>query len=127
MPEFLKYPTLQDAILMAEQIGVSKIRDLGLLDSALHRPQSELFGEEAYVGFETKAAALLESVIRNQALYDGNKRLGFALLYLFSRMNRRVLVASVEESTAFIVSVAGGEKSLKQIAKWISAHVALDR
>lgn len=127
MPEFFNYPSLHDAILMAEQIGVGNIRDVGLLDSALHRPQSELFGEEAYVGFDIKAAALLESIIGNHALYDGNKRLGFSMLYLFARMNRRVLVASVDESTSFIVSVAAGEQSLEGISEWISKHVIEER
>ena len=52
------------------------VRDHGLLSSAVARPQASAFGEDAYPDLESKAAALLQSLVRNHPLIDGNKRLG---------------------------------------------------
>lgn len=52
------------------------IRDIGLLGSAVARPQTTAFGEDAYPDISTKAAALLHSILNDYALVDGNKRLG---------------------------------------------------
>ena len=69
------YLQLEDLLALMEELGVGPVRDLGLLDSAAHRPQTSLFGEDAYPDLHTKAAVLLESLTRNHALVDGNKRL----------------------------------------------------
>ena len=53
------------------------IRDVGPLGSAVARPQTTAFGEDAYPDIWTKAAALLHSIVKNHALVDGNKRLGW--------------------------------------------------
>ena len=50
------------------------IRDLGLLGSAVARPQATAFAADAYPDVWTKAAALLDSIVNNHALVDGNKR-----------------------------------------------------
>nr|WP_203433393.1 Fic family protein [Jiangella asiatica] len=60
-----------------------EVRDLGLLDAAVHRPRTSLFGAEAYPDLHTKAAAMLESLVRNHALIDGEKRLGWMACYDF--------------------------------------------
>lgn len=51
------------------------IRDIGLLGSAVARPQTTVFGQDAYPDLWSKAAALLQSIVNNHALIDGNKRL----------------------------------------------------
>jgi death on curing protein len=61
-----------------ETIGRAAVRDLGLLDSAAHRPRASAFGEDAYPTLHDKAAVLLEGIVRNRALVDGNKRLAWA-------------------------------------------------
>ncbi|HEY3737177.1 MAG TPA: Fic family protein [Jatrophihabitans sp.] len=70
-----------DDILKAAEIAISPaqvlVRDIGLLESALARPQASAFGEDAYSDLWTKAAALLESLVRNRALIDGNMRLAW--------------------------------------------------
>jgi hypothetical protein len=53
------------------------VRDIGLLGSAAARPQTTAFGDDAYPDIWTKAAALLHSIVKNHALVDGNKRLGW--------------------------------------------------
>lgn len=63
------------------------IRDLGLLASAAVRPQTTAFGEDAYPDLWTKAAALLQSILKNHALIDGNKRLGWLATAVFLELN----------------------------------------
>lgn len=62
---------------LIDDLKVGPIRDVGLLDSALHRPQATVFGVDAYTEIDQKAAVLLESLVRNDALIDGNKRIGW--------------------------------------------------
>jgi death-on-curing protein len=54
------------------------MRDVGLLEAAAARPRATAFGADAYLGIHEKAAALLQSLARNHALVDGNKRLALA-------------------------------------------------
>ncbi|MEQ1874759.1 MAG: Fic family protein [Ilumatobacteraceae bacterium] len=63
------------------------IRDIGLLGSAAARPQTTAFGEDAYPDLITKAAALLQSIVNNHALVDGNKRLGWLATAVFLELN----------------------------------------
>ena len=63
------------------------IRDIGLLGSAAARPQATAFGEDAYPDMITKAAALLQSIVNNHALIDGNKRLGWLATAVFLELN----------------------------------------
>lgn len=54
--------TLEDALALIDDLGVGPVRDLGLLDSAIHRPRVSVFGREAYLDIDVKAAVLLESL-----------------------------------------------------------------
>ena len=63
------------------------IRDLGLLGSAVARPQATAFGVDAYPDIWTNAAALLDSVVSNHALIDGNQRLGWLATAVFLELN----------------------------------------
>ncbi len=63
------------------------IRDVGLLGSAAARPQTTVFGEDAYPDLLTKASALLHSIVNNHALVDGNKRLGWLSTATFLVIN----------------------------------------
>lgn len=63
------------------------VRDVGLLGSAAARPQATVFGEDAYPDLLTKAAALLQSIVNNHALVDGNKRLGWLATAVFLELN----------------------------------------
>ena len=70
---------VEEALRIAERVtgGVPLVRDLGLIESALARPQTSVFGEDAYPTLDDKAAALLQSLVLNHGLVDGNKRLGW--------------------------------------------------
>jgi death-on-curing protein len=116
------YPDLEVFIGQLNRIGLH-VRDVGLLASAIERPQTTLFGEDAYATFELKAAAMVDSIIRNHALIDGNKRSSWFALNYFAMLNRKVVVAEVEEAFEFILSVANKNLSLEQSADWIAQHV----
>jgi death-on-curing protein len=85
------------------------VRDVGLLESALARPQASAFGEEAYPRLHEKAAALLHSLARNHALVDGNKRLALAATIAFYGMNGVRLTATNDEAYDLVIAVASGE------------------
>ncbi len=74
------------------------VRDYGLLESALARPQASAFGEDAYPTAHDKAAAPLHSLARNQALVDGNKRLALAATIAFLGMNGIKLTLSNDQA-----------------------------
>ena len=84
------------------------VRDLGLLESAIARPQATAFGNEVYRALEDKAAALVHSVVRNHALIDDNKRLGLSALIVFLGVNGRRLTLSNDEAYELIIAVAEG-------------------
>jgi hypothetical protein len=61
----IEYLTLDDVLALIDDLGVGPIRDIGLLDSAVHRPQVTVYGDDAYPDLDQKAAVLLESLVRN--------------------------------------------------------------
>ena len=105
------YLTLAELLEVAERAidGDVEVRDHGLLQSALARPQTSAFGEDAYSTLDAKAAALLHSLVRNHALVDGNKRLGLAATIAFLGLNGRRLTFDNEEAYNFVIAVATGE------------------
>lgn len=108
-----------DAALAPQQPAV---RDVGLLESALARPQASAFGEDAYPSMHLKAAALLESIARNHALIDGNKRLAWVAMRFFLALNDSdVRVPAPEVGDEFVRSVAQGQLPLSEIAAQLRA------
>jgi death-on-curing protein len=101
------------------------VRDYGLLESALARPQATAFGADAYPALEEKAAALLHSVVRNHALIDGNKRLGLAATIAFLGLNGRRLTLTNDEAYALVMAVAEGDlDDVPAIAERVRAGTA---
>jgi len=102
---------LEGLLHVAERtLGMAPVvRDHGLLESALGRPQATVFGEDAYIGIHEKAAALLHSLARNHALVDGNKRLALAATIAFYGINGFRLTLSSDEAYRLVMSVATGE------------------
>ena len=104
------YLQLDDLLKIAERtIGTVVVRDSGLLESALVRPQASYFGVDPYPTLEEKAAALLHSLVGNHALIDGNKRLGLAAMIAFLGMNGRRLTMTNAEAYDFVMAVATRE------------------
>ena len=86
-----------------------EVRDYGLLESALARPKTTVFGEDAYRTIHEKAAALLESLVKNHALVDGNKRLGWVAVRLFYGYNGFTITGTQDEKFDLVIAVATGE------------------
>ena len=96
------------------------VRDHGLLESALARPQASVFGRDAYPTLMLKAAALTHSLVRNHGLVDGNKRLGLSGLIAFLGLNGMRLTWTNDEAYEFIVEIAsGGLDEVSEIAERI--------
>jgi len=85
------------------------VRDYGLLDAALARPQATAFGKDAYPDLDAKAAALLHSIARNHALIDGNKRLALAAVIAFYGLNGRRLTFTNDAAYDLVIAVASGQ------------------
>ena len=102
------YLDLEDLLVLVDDLGVGPVRDLGLLDSAAHRPRTSLFGEDAYPDLDTKAAALLESLVRNHSLIDGNKRLGWLAAVVFYGLNGVTLDAPDDAAFDLVIGIATG-------------------
>jgi death-on-curing protein len=113
------YLTLRELLHVAERVlsGDPPVRDIGLLESAVARPQATAFGADAYPDLDAKAAALLHSVARNHALVDGNKRLALAAAIASYGVNGRRLTLTNDEAYELIMKVAAGElDSVAEIA-----------
>jgi death-on-curing protein len=86
-----------------------RVRDAGLLQSALARPRATVLGEDAYASIHDKAAALLHSLVRNHALEDGDERLGLAAVLAFYGLNGLRLSMTNDEAYELVMAVARGE------------------
>lgn len=113
MTEFL---TTEDLLTLADDLGVGPLRDLGLLDSAAHRPTTTLWGQEAYPDLDQKAAALLQSIVGNHPLVDGNKRLGWLAVVVFYALNAVVLEAPDDDAYDLVIAVASGQVNVAGVA-----------
>ena len=119
MTQFLE---LEDAIELVARAGFY-VKDLGLLDSALARPKTTLFGEDAYPELELKAAALVHSVIKNHPMVDGNKRTSWFLVNAFLYINDQYLEMTTEEGLEFTLGLATDDLNLKEAAAIIRRHL----
>jgi death-on-curing protein len=122
-PEWLGIELVLD--FHAEQLalfgGADGIRDLGLLESALARPQNKFgYGER---DLTVLAAAYGFGVARNHPFIDGNKRTALASIVVFLGLNGLDLDAPPPETTAMILGMAAGEISEGNLARWISSNI----
>jgi len=100
-----------------------EVRDIGLLASAAGRPQTTVFGEDAYPTLADKAAALMHSIARNHALVDANKRLAWSATRVFALLNDRDITFSVDEAETLVLAVARGDADVPEIALAIGEHL----
>ena len=122
-----RYLTTEQAIGTARRATGApvEVRDVGLLDAAVHRPRASVLGRDAYPDLLTKAAALLHSLARNHPLLDGNKRLAWLATYVFLAKNDVVLDPPDDGAYDLVVAVAAGEiDDIEQIARRLARWVA---
>jgi death on curing protein len=120
-----EYLDLDDLLKIArEAVGRGVvIGDYGLLESARTRPRASVFGQDAYPDVYVKAAALMQSLARNHALIDGNKRVAWTACRTFLAINSQWLNASADDRFDFVIRVATGvaadlDKIADQLRAW---------
>ena len=112
----VRYLDVEDLLLFTRALGTGPVRDLGLLESAAARPRASVFGDDAYPTLELKAAALMESLCRNHALVDGNKRLTLLATFTFLRMNGHPAKWPQDDAFDLVMRVAEGKADVQEIA-----------
>ncbi len=120
-----EYLEPEQAVASARHLGF-RLRDEGLLFSALARPATSVYGNDAYPALELKAAALLSSLAQNHALIDGNKRFSWYLTLAFLRLNGQRVVMSNDDAFDLVLAVAQGSLELGEIAATFAAHLVAD-
>ena len=98
------------------------MRDEGLLESAVYRPQASFGGQDLYPDLFIKAAALGHSLIHNHPFLDANKRTGFEAMRLMLRLNGYDLRARTQGKFDFVLQIAKGELAEQSIADWLKDH-----
>ena len=118
------YPTLNETLELHKQLierfgGLGGVRDLGLLESALMRPQTGF-----YESLSLQAAALLQSLTQNHSFIDGNKRIAFATTAIFLRMNGYRLKVDPDNGEFFLINeVIQNKVSIASIMEWLEKHM----
>lgn len=107
------YLDLGDVLAVARAVLKSEpvVRDVGLLEAAVGRPRTTLFGRDAYPTLAEKGAALLHSLVANHSLLDGNKRVGVVAMILFFQLNGRRVAMSDDDLYSLTMSIASGTLS----------------
>lgn len=123
---------MTDYLLLAEVLAIHAdqieryggspgVRDPGLLEAALFRPQTGY-----YADLIEKAAALWESLAQNHPFIDGNKRVAFAVMYTFLEINGAWMTADVNATYAFIAKLYETHRfDFTHLSAWLRANVAL--
>jgi len=116
--------TLKEALaiheLAIENFGGSYgVRDMNLLESAIGRPYVTFDGQELYPNPVDKAAAIIESIVKNHPFSDGNKRTGYVLMRLILLKSQFDIEATEKEKYDFVIKIAEGKLNLDEIKSWI--------
>ena len=120
----MRYLTAAEVATINEsEVGPNLLRDFGLLESAVMRPQQSIFGEDAYPDVVSKAAALFHSLCRNHPFLDGNKRTAVIALVMFLEMNGYAITMEQGEMVGFTVDTAEGQVDVAGIAGILKQHV----
>ncbi len=124
----IRYLTREEVLelhrLVVEQSGgLTGIRDIGGVDSALAQPQLTFGGQELYLDAAEKAAALGFSLVCNHPFLDGNKRVGHAAMETFLILNGWELTARVDEQEQVILQLAAGNLNREKFTAWVQSHL----
>ena len=120
-----EYVTTADALFFHEELierygGSHGIRDLGALESALHRHQTGY-----YEPIVQEAAALLESLVQSHPFVDGNKRTAFAVVDVFLRINGQTVRADSQSiSTTMVTLIEQQQFDMAHLVPWLESIIA---
>ena len=123
----MKYLTPQNVIqihfeIVEETGGSQGLRDLGLLESAVLRPQATFGGKDLYKTLVLKAAAFIHSLLLNHVFVDGNKRTATISMIEFLILNGKKFEAENKEIVKFALWVENKKPPIEEIAAWIKNH-----
>jgi death-on-curing protein len=122
-----EYLSVDDVVQIVEMFSEAPlrdaVRDLGLLIAAVDRPAVRYRGQDVYAPLAMKAAALMESLARNNALFDGNKRLAWLATNVFLELNGAAVQFSDNEVFSLLREVQQGYLATNELAHRI--HVRL--
>jgi death-on-curing protein len=107
--------------------GSLGLRDKGAAEAALARPQMTFGGEDLYPDLESKAAALMHSIVLNHPFIDGNKRAGVMAAELLLRINGVELIAGDDEMAEMTLAVARGEVTAEAVSIWLRQRCRRER
>lgn len=102
--------------------GSHGVRDIGLVESAVARPQATFGGQYLYGSIFDKAAALLQSLLKNHPFVDGNKRTALTSAAIFLKLNNIHLINNHAEEVEFAVKVDNQHLSIEEISSWLKDH-----
>ncbi len=103
--------------------GSQGIRDIDLLKSAAERPYATFDGQELYTTPFAKAAAILESILKNHPFVDGNKRTGWLACIVILRLNNYTFTLTEEEAYQFVIKIASSNTEFENIVDYIQSNV----
>ena len=123
----MRYLTLAEVLhihegVLAQTGGLSGIRNLSALESALSQPKASAGGADAYPSLVEKAAALGYSLCSNHPFIDGNKRVAHAAMEIFLLLNGKEISASVDDQERLMLGIASGSVGREQLVAWLEAH-----
>jgi len=119
-----EYVTTADALFFHKELierhgGATGIRDAGALESALHRPQTGYYDTIVH-----EAATLLESLVQNHPFVDGNKRVAFAVVDVFLRINGRAITADSRTIYGFLIELLNNRTfDMEHLVPWLQTIV----
>ena len=119
----VRYLELVDVLRVAAAVNGAVPRDVGLVQSAVSRPMTTVFGADAYPDLDTKVAALLHSLARNHPFIDGNKRVAWLAAGAFYYANGLLLDAPDDPAFDLVIDVATGNLDVPTIASALGQWV----
>lgn len=123
----MKYLSVKDVLLLHELAvinfgGSHGLRDLTLLEAAVHRPQSTFGGKDLYEDIFSKAASLVHSLLLNHPFVDGNKRTAMFSGMSFLELNGYEFIAEQKEVVDFALWIENKKPELEEIAVRLEKH-----
>jgi len=123
----IAYLTVNELLLVHARLiqstgGSRGLRHLGLLESAVARPQATFAGEDLYPDLWRKASALMHSLVLNHPFVDGNKRVALTATGVFLDLNGYKMAATNQEVVDFTLSVIAGDLDLEAMATWFKTY-----
>ncbi len=115
---------LEDLVVLMRRLGAGPMRDVGLLEAACARSRASVFGADAYPTLAGKAAALLHSIVANDALVDGNERLGWLATVVVLDVNGWDVMLDDESAFRLVMDVAEGTLDVEAMAGILEAALS---